>query len=451
MPRELKVVVFDLDGTLADTLNITLLNPGTRSPYDVLNLTPPMDNQKRLLFDNSVIYKISYLIQCGICVYLITRAPKPYASTLTYLMGIDFCGLIPSNPTLTTVASKLEHISKITGADKSEMLYLGDLEEDRDQAKEFGCFFQYPPWARGHSGKTDQISGWFQRCYGVVAEKGESYVTTDILKTKHEERIQQYESIASLLEHGCYFNDQFALFDYEDKMILDDVFRIPNVSDLVMKPFVNPHIFTKFEYESDDLLRYKLFELIKLAEFAPQLINPPSFDGTDVLLNLDLYASVDYWSSNGFGSALWGLIKNWSQAKGSGPKVHLHYLELVALGISAGIYARRSENDSEFAFLVPIPSTRISPEHPGQVSFRLVHRISQLTEIPLLNLLTKNESGEISPTMARYPFSRPIYLIDDQITSGKNARKCVDVLREMGVGEIKIFTWSASKFELVTA
>lgn len=49
MPKELKVVVFDLDGTLADTANITLLSQGVRSPYDVLSLTPPMDNQKRLL------------------------------------------------------------------------------------------------------------------------------------------------------------------------------------------------------------------------------------------------------------------------------------------------------------------------------------------------------------------------------------------------------------------
>ena len=37
MPKELKVVVFDLDGTLADTANIALLNEGVRNPYDVLS------------------------------------------------------------------------------------------------------------------------------------------------------------------------------------------------------------------------------------------------------------------------------------------------------------------------------------------------------------------------------------------------------------------------------
>jgi hypothetical protein len=446
MPKELKVAVFDLDGTLADTANITLLTQGVRSPYDVLSLTPPMDNQKRLLFDNSMIYKISYLIQCGIHVYLITRAPKPYASTLAYLLGIDFCGLIPSNPTLTTVESKLAHISEITGADKSEMLYIGDLEDDHERARKFGCICQYPTWTREHIEKTDLISPWFNLCYyRTIREDGATGVAKT-LESKYEERLRRHDLITNSFEREYSFNESFSLCDSNGKVLLNDIFRVPNDSDIVMKPFVNPHIFTRFEYESDENLRNKLFDLIVLAGLAPARIKSPHSDGPDVLAEIELYASVNYWLE-GFGSTLWGLIKNWSQSKGSGPKVHLHYMELVALGIAAGINSQRLEN--EFAFLVPVPSTRISQEHPGQVSFRLSHRISQLTEIPLLNLMIKNEQGEFIPTMERYPFSRSIYLIDDQITSGKNARKCVEVLHKMGVTDIKIFAWSASKFELI--
>ena len=448
MPKELKVVVFDLDGTLADTVNIELLNPGRRSPYDVLRLTPPMDNQKRLLFDNSMMYKLSYLIQCGIHVYLITRAPKPYASTLAYLLGIDFCGLIPSNSTMTTVEAKLAHISKITKADKSEMLYVGDLEEDQDQARKFGCFFQFPTWTAQHFGKIDYISLWIELCWQVI-NQGQVTGTAKILQSKFKGRMQQHDSIATLLEEECSFDDGFSLCNYQNKIILNDVFRVPNDSELVMKPFVNPHIFTKSEYENNEDLKYKLFELIEKAGLAPHRIKPPYFDGPDVLSKLDLYASMDYWHKE-FGYILWGLIKNWSQSTRSGPQVHLHYLELVALGISAGIYRRRNENKGfESAFLVPVPSTPISSEHPGQVSFRLAHRISQLTDIPLLNLMNKNEDGEFIPTIPRYPFSKSIYLIDDQITSGKNARECVDLLHKMGVEDIKIFTWSASKIKKV--
>ena len=447
MPKELKVVVFDLDGTLADTANIALLNEGVRNPYDVLSLTPAMDNQKRLLFDNSMIYKISYLIQCGIHVYLITRSPKPYASTLAYLLGVDFCGLIPSNSTLTTVESKLAHISEITGAHKSEMLYIGDLEEDHEQARKFGCFFQYPTWTGEHVDKTDHISPWFDLCYYRIIKQDGARGVAKILESKYEKRLRRHDLITNSLDEEHTFNKSFSLCDPNNNVILNDIFRIPNNSDLVLKPFVNPHIFTRFEYESDENLKHKLFDLIMLAGLAPARIKSPYSDDPDVLANIELYASVEY-KSDGFGSTLWGLIKNWSQSKGSGPKVHLHYLELVALGVAAGIYRRRLENN-EFAFLVPIPSTRISQEHPGQVSFRLANRISQLTEIPLLNLMTKNEQGEFVPTMERYPFSKSIYLIDDQITSGKNARKCVEVLQKMGASDIKIFTWSASKFELI--
>jgi len=88
-------------------------------------------------------------------------------------------------------------------------------------------------------------------------------------------------------------------------------------------------------------------------------------------------------------------------SRGSGPKTHMHYLELVALGMSAGIYSR-----AERAFVVPVPSSPISPEHPGQVSFRLAHRISELTETPLLNLMHKNEEGVFQSHMTKYPLAR---------------------------------------------
>ena len=109
--------------------------------------------------------------------------------------------------------------------------------------------------------------------------------------------------------------------------------------------------------------------------------------------------------------------------------------------MSAGIYSR-----GEGAFIVPVPSSPLSPEHPGQVSFRLAHRISELTDIPILNLMHKNDEGVFVSHMAKYPFSKSIYLIDDQLTKGKNAKRCVELLQEMGVRDIKLFTWTSSKF-----
>jgi hypothetical protein len=183
-----------------------------------------------------------------------------------------------------------------------------------------------------------------------------------------------------------------------------------------------------------------------LAKLSSVEIKPPNPETSEIFTEIDLYASVHYWSKE-LGADLWSLIKNWNQSSGSGPKVHLHYMEIVALGISAGIYKRRQYIDTEAAFVVPVPSTRISPEHPGQLSFRLAHRVSQLTEIPLLNLVSKNDEGFFFPTMERYPFSKSIYLIDDQITKGTNARKSIEILQGIGVQNLTVFTWSASKFE----
>jgi hypothetical protein len=447
MPKQLKVVVFDLDGTLADTANIELLFSNNRSSFDVLSLTPPMDSQKRLLFDNSMIFKISYLIQCGIHVYLITRAPKPYASTLTYLLGIDFCGLIPSNPTFPSVSSKLAHISEITGADKSEMLYVGDLEEDELEARKFGCFFQYPTWANAHIGKNDHLSIWFELCYQRTVKDGHATGVSKILESKYEERIKRHALVSQIIQEDIIFSESFSICDSKGSILLNDVFRIPTASDIVLKPFINPHILTRFEYESNDDLKFNLFELIKLANLSSIPILPPNPETSIALSEVDLYAAVDYWKQPSLGSNLWTLIKNWNQSKGSGPKIHLHYLEIVALGISSGIYMRRQDIETESAFIVPVPSTRISSDHPGQISFRLAHRISQLTEIPLLSLITKEENGEFVSTMQRYPFSKSIYLIDDQITSGKNVIKSVETLRKLGVENLSVFVWSASKFE----
>ena len=449
MPRQLKVVVFDLDGTLADTANIELLMSNSRSSFDVLNLTPPMDSQKRLLFDNSMIFKISYLIQCGIHVYLITRAPKPYASTLTYLLGIDFCGLIPSDPTFTSVASKLAHICEITGADKSEMLYVGDQEEDESEARKFGCFFQYPTWANAHIGKNDHLSIWFEVCYKRTIHEGPATGVSRLLESKYEERLKRHALVSQIIDEDVFFNESFSICNSKGDVLLNDVFRIPLVSDVVLKPFINPHILTKFEYETNDDLKFNLFELVKLANLSSTNIVPPNPETAVALSEVDLYAAVDYWKQPSLGSNLWTLIKNWNQSKGSGSKIHLHYLEIVALGISSGIYLRRQEIETESAFIVPVPSTRISSEHPGQISLRLAHRISQLTEIPLLNLLTKEENGEFVSTMKRYPFSKSIYLIDDQITSGRNVVKSVEVLRSLGVENLSVFVWSASKFEKI--
>lgn len=441
MSKKIKVVVFDLDGTLADTANIELLQNGYRHPYDVLRLAPPIDNQKRLLFDNSMIWKISYLIQCGIHVYLITRSPKPYASTLSYLLGVDFCGLIPANNLYQSVENKLKYISIKVEVDKSELLYVGDLAEDELAARNFGCLFQYPVWLPEKAATRDYLSELIENCSYVVNGEQVNDRDFDREKSKYEERLNRLAIIREQVDDDWTFNDRFGLQDADRRVILNGVFVAPSQSDEIMKTFVNPHVMTRFEYETDQPLRFRLFELLNLASFDSKQIAPPDKYNKGLLDEIEIFANFQF-SADTFGTSLWSLIKDWNMTRGSGPKTHMHYLELVALGMSAGIYDR-----GERAFVVPVPSSPISPEHPGQVSFRLAHRISELTDIPILNLMHKNEEGVFEPHMTKYPFSKSIYLVDDQLTKGNNAKKCIELLHEMGVWDIKLFTWTSSKFQ----
>ena len=103
------VVVFDLDGTLADTKNLT---KNRRVPSQVLKKSLPENSISNFLMRNDFQYEIATLLYSGIPVYIITRAPASYASTLVFLLGIDFEELIPNSNKYPNPESKIQYIGK---------------------------------------------------------------------------------------------------------------------------------------------------------------------------------------------------------------------------------------------------------------------------------------------------------------------------------------------------
>jgi len=443
MSNNLRVVVFDLDGTLADTASIQTEGLNYRVPYDVLVLNDDNKKSDFLLFNQSIKRDISCLIQTGICVYIITRAPRAYASTLIHLLGLDYCGLIPASTGFNSVELKLNHISTLTDSHKSEMLYIGDQEQDEVDARTYGCFFQKPPWIRGCENQQNHLSSWVNLANKVLHQEQSHGATMDRLNSAYDTHLSNVLLFSDSLDTQWIFQDDDLVIEKEgETSVIPEPFYELELSG-IFKPFVNPHFLSRYEYDNHQDYRSKLFELINSSMLSIERISPPESGKCPDLLDIPVYA-VKKFDDSLYGQPLWALLKNWHYPK-SGPDVHLHFLEMLALCLAAGVST--FEDDS---VIVPVPSSELSKLQPGQVSVRLARRVSELTKIPMLHFLHKTTDGLFESDLLEFPYSGNIILIDDQITTGKNANNCVRLLKELGVEPYRIclVSWTSSHFKV---
>ena len=144
MSNLLDVVVFDLDGTLALTGDLeTSLR---RVPHDVLKFSPPEFIKSPFLIREELRQEMSLAIQCGVNVFVITRAPQAYASSLLQLLGLDFNECIAASTEFDTPESKIRHLQDKYKIPMNKILYIGDMPADEVAAASVGCQFEYPYW-----------------------------------------------------------------------------------------------------------------------------------------------------------------------------------------------------------------------------------------------------------------------------------------------------------------
>ena len=84
-----KAVVFDLDGTLADTVDLVGSN-SRRKPADVLMTSESGARGRPWSFDDHRDLIPGNLAALGYRVAIVTASPPAYASTLADLLNIDF-------------------------------------------------------------------------------------------------------------------------------------------------------------------------------------------------------------------------------------------------------------------------------------------------------------------------------------------------------------------------
>lgn len=423
----IQTVIFDLDGTLADTAGIT---GGVRLPAQVLSLSKPWESNPNLLMHWGLKQKINLLIASGMRIYVITRAPKSYASTLIFLLGIDFHALIPSSSRFPTVESKLKYIIEFENVTPGEVLYIGNEDTDQLSAREVGTLYQdiSEVFQKRGEHKT-YLQGIIKLCQDAATSDSRS---AKLILERQQKNFNDADSLLKQVENYSSFTKFelptiFCASPFDGKFLKNDI----------IEPFINPSFISRYEYDNHYEVREKLFIFIKKLGFTCNLIKAP-FDvpksfGKVLVYSHYKYENMSHW---------WISIKDWKGSH-SGPKPELLYLEFIAITMAAFLQT------IDFPFvLVPIPSTEFSDEQPSQVSIRLAYRVAQLSNIPMFNMFKKDAENNISSTYADTKFDRKVILIDDQLTTGKSVFKCLDILSDMGVKDVCLYTWTSSVFDL---
>ena len=341
----IQTVIFDLDGTLADTAGIT---DGMRLPAQVLSLSKPWESSPSLLMHWDLKSQIHLLISSGIRIYVITCAPKAYASTLIFLLGIDFHALIPSSIRFPTVESKLKYIIEHENITPGEVLYIGNENKDKSSAKEVGILYQdiSEVFKKRGEHKT-YLQGIIKLCQEAATSDSKSH---KIIAEKQQQNINDADSLLEKVENYTSFSKFdlppiFSANPFDNKFFKNDI----------LKPLIDPSFISRYEYDNHYEVREKLFKFIRKLRFTAELIKTP-FDVPKYFRELPVYSHYKYENM----SHWWISIKDWKGSH-SGPKPELLYLEFIALTMAAFLQTR------DFPFvLVPIPSTEFSDEQPSQ-------------------------------------------------------------------------------------
>ena len=442
-PLLIKLVVFDLDGTIADTAAL-LPGDARRRPYDVLKYSGPSEITTPLVKIQNIQKICNDLIQCGVRVAIITNSPRAYASTLCALLRIDFDVLIAANSHegLNTKILKLRWMSKPDSLNWGEsippnnILYVGDRDDDESAAKAVGCHFErIPPKIK--SLPPDTALSFLARyssdalAEGLTEDKSGPFVNAHM-----EYLVGQSGDFGMAGSSGGWIIDPAGPYANFDPDLLPDIVNELKPQSPVQRPIINPKFVTRYAYDNDANLLSKLLSILH------ESLGSKRIHGSAIraqLEDVEIHSHLKY-SSNRLAQELWKQIKNW-QNFSAGSEVELLHLEFVALCMASSIRAR-----GDHAVIVPMPSSAFSAAKPGRVSYRLATRISQILNFPYFELFYKDDSKSVCTHPEGFPFSHKAILIDDQITDGILSAKCVELMQQMSLKDYEIRTWSASKF-----
>lgn len=426
MQSDFKVLVFDIDGTLAATDNLT---EGKRVPYDILKFCPPSAQVFPFEMNPNLGRDFSNFIHAGLRVVIITRAPRPYASTVLQLLGVDFTECIPANG--KTRAEKLIDIANAYGVERNQVIYFGNELDDKEAAREAGCFFERPYWIIEDKefSQSEKDASFYDLLAQEAAELSDYRNEPDYIYYQWEviegaQRNTLHLDRSTLQLHKSSSSESFPL----------QIFNQMSPESGPFKPMINPEIFSRWEYQTQADVREELFTVIRNL-FGPKKIKQDPYGRYfEELRNVNVQAFGEYGSWN-FGQPLWKLAKDY-QGGSNGPNPQLHFLELLALVIASNI-----ESPS---VIIPVPSSDISVDKPAQFSERLAYRVANLSGSMCCGWLKKRDEQIYSVDIMHMNPQLRYFLIEDQITSGKNIHECLSTFPESTDSRVQVMSWTYS-------
>lgn len=441
----ISLVIFDLDETLADTGS---LPPGRRVPSQLLS---PGLGGRDWVANQSLSDLPGELICRGYEVVVATRSPKPYASTLIHLLGIDTRDLWASCGDGLAKATRIRHELDRLKTAPIECLYVGDGEHDRQIADAVGCQYIHVEHARSGALLTSLppldtlpqsrrpprwVGGDFADVQRIVEPLDMyAYRRQDSLRLDREERgALSFLLLGLAPQMRSRREQQMSLFaDLTPEHAACIVRRTPFLH-------VNSRIVTKTELRRDAELRRAY--LAGLRRCFPGVSYQMEVGATTVSIR----SVVDFQSV--WGRAL-GVVKNYGNHDQNGVFRSGPETELGALDFIADVVAAQLCNQTD-VMIIPVPCHPYSDWQPGEVSRRLSHLVAHRLQVPIAEVLQRRGTEYVSNPFVpwgAYPDwdefdevhrvvrhvgggSRAI-LVEDQITTGTSIHRAVATLAEL--------------------
>lgn len=466
----IRCVIFDLDGTLADTATLTA---GRREPWDILKpgLVAPRDWRVA----PGVSDLPGQLIAAGYLVAIATRAPKAYASTLVHLIGVDTSHILSATGSGQAKARRLIDFIASKGLLPAEVLYVGDDTEDPHIARAAGVAFAdasslrngtllaaLPQQARSarqrilHPERTALpfTSGSYRTSVGHVDAAPLSEAVAQSLRDGVPNDQRHWLLLSELFAHPemspaaraalCFFTLKVHPGSRARTALQHQLFDGINSSHGRCVVSRNGDLFqllreliTKHELRQDGALRTRY--LYGVHRLFPATHGVIEVDGTRIRIRALQTYGVE------FGGIL-GVTKNYGGAYGtrwrSGQDVRLGDLDFVADITTTGLDPTGS------APLVPIPPTPVTAQQPGEFSFRLAEQVSERSGRRIYPLLQR--AGDAMTLAGERP-AGPVVLLDDQITNGTSISTAVRLLLEANVPIHGVLAFSATRRFLARA